>query len=204
MPDDAPSKPYEVPLTVLVAAAATLAGIAGFLAAKEQNVENDHRASGLSKLTEANTLYLDAAGNLARDGAVFLQVQVLDDEGRHALASELINQTQLVTGGYFDADLTPAEEFGDDADAAFEAYEDDMYAPSAERRLEADADFARSETASGKGLDFLFSTVILAVGTLLGTVAMSAAAKPLRLGMTAALALAFVGAATLILVTVSA
>lgn len=186
-------KPYEALLTVLVAAAAALAGTAGFLSAGKQNEENDARALALSKLSEANTKHLEASQNISRDEAILIQALILLDENRTQLALDLIAGTQLVRGGYLNADLSLPPKYPT-LDAALDAYEHDMYLPSRQARAEADAAFVKAEAASKKGLDYLFATVLLAIGAMLGTVGMSASGRGPRLALSA-LVLVFIGIA---------
>jgi hypothetical protein len=170
-------------LTVLVAVSALMVGAAGYLSAQEQRVEDQTRALGMAELNEANTLYLDASQVIDLDWDLLTQAEIAAFQGREDEARYLREQMVAMQLGYLDVEGNGAAAYDGDTDKAWQAFIDEMYQPYLERKDASDRAFAQSETASRKALDYLFSTVLLAVAVMLGSVGMAARARGIRLGL---------------------
>jgi hypothetical protein len=181
-------KPFERAFTVLVALSGVVAGYAAFWAAEAQNVESDARAEALALVIEANRANADGNLVVSSDNALWVQIQILLDEGRTDLANELAAQTALVSGGYVDEDLEPAAGYAD-FDAAWEAFVVDTFADYYQLWSDAEARFAEAQEASDRSLGALSATVLVALGTLFGTIGMSAGRRGVRVTMLALVAL---------------
>ena len=199
----ADAKPHEVLLTVLIALSAALAGLGAYLSSVRADQADDASRAGLAALADANTMHLQAAQDVAHDDQVLVQAMVLEDEGRDALARELLEGTQLVARGFVHADFSLPPQYATH-DAAFEAYVDAMYADAEAVRAQSEEDFARGEAASAAALDLLLSTVFLAIGTVVATVALSAGGARTRAALAGLVLLTLVGTAAFVALTVAA
>lgn len=195
-------KPYEVPLTLLIALSAALAGLAAYLSSAESDKADDANRDGLSALSDANTMHLQAAQDVAHDDQVLVQVMLLEDEGRMELAQELLNGTQLVARGFVNPDFSLPPQFATH-DAAFEAYEDAMFADAEAVRAQGEDHFERGEDGSARALDMLLSTVFLSIAAVVATVALVASQPRVRGALAALVLVGLVGTATFIVVTVT-
>lgn len=175
-------KPFERVFTILVAVSGVVAGYAAFWAAEAQNEESDARAEALAYIIEANRANSDGNLILANENALWLEAQVLLDEGRPEMAAELMAQTHLVSGGYVGLDGEPAPQYAD-FDAAWLAFQEATFAEYYQKWADAEAWTEEAQRASAQALDAMSATVFVALGTLFGTIGMSASRRGVRLTM---------------------
>lgn len=174
-------KSLEVALTILIAVSATMVGAAGYLSARMHTTEDEARANGLKKLNEANTAWIAANQAIYLDQQYFVQADVESFQGRVDNARYLRSAMLAVQLGYFDQDGNPATVFNGNNTAAWESYYQYMYASYWGSKGDSDNALAGAQRAGEKSLDYLFSTVLLAIATMLGTVGMAAKTGKIRI-----------------------
>lgn len=168
-------KPLETTLTILVAVAATLAAFSGYLASLMNDEEGDLRALASRYLSDANTHLIQANQIILRDESLLLRADQEERAGNRDVAVELRHRTFAYREGFIDENGNATAAYGGNWTAAKEAYFQTRYRPYEENRTASLELAAAGEEAGERGLDFLFSTVLLALAVLLGISGLSVA-----------------------------